>query len=326
MTVDEIKTAAVSDLGKTRDLNSLEEWRIKYLSRKSELTNILRSLAEKSIEEKRLIGPAANNLRRELESLFSQKLTQLKTENSKLKTNLDITRPGKRLEIGHLHPLTIVEREIKNIFSGLNFSVVDGSELENEWYNFDALNFPKDHPARDMQDTLWVNRKKGLLMRTHTSAVQIHYMEKHGPPFQILVPGRVFRHEATDFAHETNFYQFEGLMVGKDISLANFKFVIQEFVKRFFKKPIEVRFRHSYFPFVEPGVEVDIKMPDTGNWLEVMGAGMIHPKVFAAVKYNPKEVQGFAFGGSIERFTMIKYGIPDIRFFYASDLRFIKQF
>jgi len=325
MNIDQLRAEAVSDLNKLEDLNSLEGWRVKYLGRKGELSKLFELLPEKSLEEKKQLGPALNNLKVELTNFFNQKLEELKTKNYKPKT-LDITRPGRRLEMGHLHPLTIVEREIRNIFSSLNFSVVEGPELELEKYNFDALNFPKDHPARDMQDTLWVNRRKGLLMRTHTSAMQIRYMEKHGPPFQILVPGRVFRHEATDFAHETNFYQFEGLMVGKDISLANFKFVIQEFVKRFFKRPIEVRFRHSYFPFVEPGVEVDIKMPDTGNWLEVMGAGMVHPKVFEAVKYNPKEVQGFAFGGSIERFTMIKYGIPDIRFFYSSDLRFIKQF
>lgn len=325
MSIDQIKNAAVSELEKIKDKNYLEEWRIKYLGRKSELANIFHSLAEKPIEEKRQVGPIANALRRELEDLFNQKLNQLKTENSKVKT-LDITRPGKRLEAGHLHPLTIVEREIRSIFSSLNFSVVEGPELETERYNFDVLNIPKDHPARDMWDTFWVNRKKGQLLRTHTSPMQARYMEKHQPPFQIIVPGRCFRVEATDASHETNFYQFEGLMVGKDISLSNFKFIIQDFFERFFKKSVEVRFRPSYFPFVEPGIEVDVKMPDTGKWLETMGAGMVHPKVFEAVKYNPKEVRGFAFGAGIERLAMIKYGIPDIRMFYQNDLRFIKQF
>ena len=333
MSLEELKKIASSDLEKIKDLKSLENWRVKYLGRKSQLTQILRSLAEKSIEEKKQIGGAANALRQDLENLFNGKTEDLKAKSYQLKANIDITRPGKKVAMGHLHPLTLAENEIKKTFSGLNFSVVEGPELETEHYNFDALNIPKDHPARDMWDTFWVNRQKGLLMRTQTSPVQIRYMEKHQPPFQIIVPGRVFRYEATDASHEINFYQFEGLMVGKSISLANFKFIIEEFVRRFFNpstgsgqgKKVAVRFRPSYFPFTEPSVEVDIKL-ESGVWLEVMGAGMVHPKVFETVGYDHREVQGFAFGGGVDRFAMIKYGIPDIRLFYSSDLRFIKQF
>lgn len=333
MDLDKIKSQSLEDLNKISDLLELEEWRIKYLGRKSELTNILRSLGEKSVEEKRTIGSTANNLRKELETLFEQKNENLRLKKLESKSSIDITRPGSRIQTGHLHPLTIVENEIKEIFSSLNFSIVEGQELEIERYNFDLLNIPKDHPARDMWDTFWVNKKKSLLMRTHTSPMQIHYMEKHEPPFQIIVPGRCFRVEATDASHEINFHQFEGLMVGEHVSLANFKFIISEFFKRFFNpstssrrgKSPEVRFRPSYFPFTEPSVEVDIKL-SSDKWLEVMGAGMVHPNVFKSVKYDTKKFQGFAFGAGIERLAMIKYGIPDIRLFLSGDLRLIKQF
>ncbi len=230
----------------------------------------------------------------------------------------------------------------------MNFSVVEGPEIESEYYNFDALNIPPNHPARDAWDTFWLHktqinadiktqmsadisvdqrenlRKSALLLRTHTSPMQIRYMETHKPPFQIIVPGRVFRYEASDFSHEINFHQIEGLMVGENISLANLKFVIEEFFNKFFNKKIAFRFRPSYFPFVEPGVEVDIKLKD--KWMEVMGAGMVHRNVFKAVGYDPNEIQGFAFGMGWERLTMIKYNIPDIRLFYSGDLRFINQF
>ncbi len=327
MNLEEIKNKAVESFNKINDLPKLEEWRVEYLGRKSELTNILRSLAEKSIQEKKQIGNAANNLKKELENLFEQKNHNLRyvSFNPSSRGLIDITRPGKKIETGHLHPLTIVENEIKQIFSYLNFSVIDGPELETEKYNFDLLNIPKDHPARDMWDTFWVNKKRGLLMRTHTSPMQIRYMEKHEPPFQIIVPGRCFRVEATDASHETNFHQFEGLMVGERVSLANFKFIIAEFFKKFFKKTMEIRFRPSYFPFTEPSVEVDVKF-SSGRWLEIMGAGMVHPNVFKSVKYDAKKFQGFAFGAGIERLAMIKYNIPDIRLFFSGDLRLIKQF
>jgi phenylalanyl-tRNA synthetase alpha chain len=219
--------------------------------------------------------------------------------------------------------------DVAKIFEGMNFSVVTGPEAETEYYNFDALNIPANHPAREMWDTFWLKPgkadKQKMLLRTHTSPMQMRFMEKAKPPFQIVVPGRVFRYEATDMSHEVNFYQLEGLMVGKDITLANFKFIVEEFLKKFFAgQKIEFRFRPSYFPFVEPGVEVDIKLK--GKWLEIMGAGMVHPRVFEYARYNPKDWQGFAFGVGLDRLAMIKYGVPDIRLFYSGDLRFLKQF
>jgi phenylalanyl-tRNA synthetase alpha chain len=322
MDLKQIGSRASEELKKAGDLKTLEALRIRYLGRKSELAIFLRSLGNRSLEEKRRLGPVANNLRRDLENLFAEKVRAFETASRQ--PAIDVSRPGEKVKRGHLHPLTQVSEEVRRIFASMNFSVVDGPEVETEYYNFDALNIPANHPARDMWDTFWLKNSK-LLLRTHTSPVQIRYMESHNPPFQIIVPGRVFRYEATDASHEFNFYQVEGLMVGSNISLANFKFVVQEFFKRFFKdQKIEFRFRPSYFPFVEPGLEVDIKLK--GQWLEMMGAGMVHRNVFDAVRYNPETVQGFAFGMGLDRLAMIKYGIPDIRLFYSGDLRFIKQF
>lgn len=332
MNVDSLKNSALEEIKSAKDAKTLDAIRVKYLGRKDgELTKILRSLKDLSDEEKRELGPKANTVREELETAMEKKLNSFKKQSAKMAGMLDVTMPGKQIPLGHLHPLTIVENEIKEIFSGLNFSVVEGPEVETEHYNFDALNIPANHPARDMWDTFWLKSiTKGILLRTHTSPVQVRYMEAHKPPFQIIVPGRVFRFEATDASHEINFHQVEGLAVGKNVSLANFKYIITEFFRQFFGSGTHVRFRPSYFPFVEPGLEVDVKFvrPETGEegkWLEVMGAGMVHPKVFQSVKYNPKDVQGFAFGMGLERLAMIKYKIPDIRLFYSGDLRFTNQ-
>lgn len=236
---------------------------------------------------------------------------------------IDVTAPGKRPERGHLHPLTLVQNKAIDIFSSMGFEVAEGPEMETEYYNFDALNIPKNHPARDMWDTFWM--KNGKLLRTHTSPVQIRYMEEHNPPFRIIAPGRTFRYEATDATHEAQFYQLEGLMIGKNITLANLKAVMEVFFQKFFgSKDIQVRLRPSYFPFVEPGVEVDMKYK--GKWMEIAGAGMVHPKVLENMKIDSREWRGFAFGMGIDRLAMIKYKIDDIRLFYGSDLRFIKQF
>lgn len=326
--LEQLKKQALEAVKKTKDAKALEGLRVKYLGReRGELTKILRSLGMMPLEEKRKIGPAANVLRNELEQALNKKLEELKVIGSKSGVSLDVTMPGKKVPLGHLHILTQVEKQIRNIFKSLNFSVIEGPEVETEYYNFDALNIPKDHPARDMWDTFWLlgrQKNERLLLRTHTSPVQVRYMEQYKPPFQIIVPGRVFRFEATDASHEVNFHQVEGLMVGKEISLANFKFVINEFFKRLFGKGIKLRFRPSYFPFVEPGLEIDIWFKD--KWLEIMGAGMVHPRVFEAARYNPRDLQGFAFGLGLERIAMIKHNIPDIRMFYSGDLRFIKQF
>ena len=346
--IKKINKAVFSEISKIEDLNKLEELRIKYLGRKGELTEILKSIKDFTIDEKRQTGPVVQKLKIEFEKLINNKKKELKAQGEDYSFgDFDPTKPGKKIKIGNLHPLSKVDEEIRQIFTSMNFSVIEGPEIESEYYNFDALNIPADHPARDVWDTFWIKnpensklrmkneelknrdskstKAKRLLLRTHTSPVQIRYMEKNNPPFQVISSGRVFRYEATDSSHEINFHQVEGLMVGKDISLANFKFVIEEFFKRFFKgQKIDFRFRPSYFPFVEPGVEVDIKFKN--KWLEVMGAGMVHRNVFKSAGYNPDEWRGFAFGMSPERLSMIKYNIPDIRLFYSGDLRFIEQF
>ena len=361
MDIQELKRRAIEEIKDAGDSQAVELLRIKYLGRKGELTQILRSLKDLPISKRREIGPQAQNLKKELENLIEKKQKELTTNSQLLTTlRLDLTRPGHRIKTGHIHPLSKIEEEIRHIFLSLNFSVVEGPEVETEYYNFDALNIPANHPARDMWDTFWIKnpenselrmqnaelkiqneefKKKNskflihnsklaktnrFLLRTHTSPMQIRYMETHNPPIQIIVPGRVFRYEATDASHEINFYQVEGLMVGENISLANFKFIVEAFFKKFFGSQIDFRFRPSYFPFTEPSLEVDIKFK--GKWLEVMGAGMVHRNVFEAVKYNLNEVQGFAFGVGLDRLTMIKYNIPDIRLFYSGDLRFINQF
>lgn len=246
-----------------------------------------------------------------------------KIMTDKQKQKIDVSAPGKKVERGHLHPLTLVQKKAVDIFSSMGFDIAEGPELETERYNFDALNIPKNHPARDLWDTFWT--KDGRLMRTHTSPVQIRYMEKNKPPFRLIAPGRVFRYEATDATHEIQFYQLEGLMVGKNITLGNLKAIMETFFQKFFgNKDIEIRLRPSYFPFVEPGVEVDMKFK--GEWMEIAGAGMVHPRVLENMKLDSREWQGFAFGMGIDRLAMIKYKIDDIRLFYSSDLRFINQF
>lgn len=245
-------------------------------------------------------------------------------------------------EKGHLHPLTIIIRDIKAIFSSMGFEVALGPEIETEYYNFDALNIPAHHPARDMWDTFWLKPDKkgkskiGELLRTHTSPVQVRYMEHHKPPFSIIAPGKVFRYEATDSTHEAQFHQIEGLMVGEDISLAHMRGVLENFFEQFFGTKTNLRLRPSFFPFVEPGVEIDMscfKCKGGGcsickhtGWIEIMGAGMIHPRVLESGGIDPREFQGFAFGVGVDRLAMLKYGIDDVRLLYTGDLRLINQF
>ncbi|MFA6226907.1 MAG: phenylalanine--tRNA ligase subunit alpha [Candidatus Paceibacterota bacterium] len=244
---------------------------------------------------------------------------------------------------GHLHPITLVFNDMVKIFSDMGFVLTDGPELETEYYNFDALNFPKDHPARDMQDTFWLKPNKNIpgvenkLLRPQTSAMQIHYMEDNKPPLAIICPGKVYRNEATDAGHEAQFHQIEGLLVDKKISLADLKSTLNIFFDKFFKKDVEVRFRPSFFPFVEPGVEIDVscfKCKGEGScpvckgtgWIEIMGAGAVHPKVLNIIGINPNEFTGFAFGMGVDRIAMLKYGIDDIRLLYSGDLRLVNQF
>ncbi|OGG55143.1 phenylalanine--tRNA ligase subunit alpha [Candidatus Kaiserbacteria bacterium RIFCSPHIGHO2_02_FULL_49_11] len=238
------------------------------------------------------------------------------------------------MENTHIHPISGMIREINSIFFEMGFTFAEGPEIESEYYNFDALNIPKDHPARDMWDTFWLkplNARK--LLRTHTSPVQVRYMEEHEPPLRIIAPGKVYRNEATDMTHEAQFYQLEGLMIGHDVTLAHLKGVLAEFFGKFFGGDVEIRLRPGFFPFVEPGVEVDMRLVGENaperlkdKWIEIMGAGMVHPKVLEYSGINPKEWQGFAFGAGIERLGMLKYGIDDARLFHTGDLRFVNQF
>lgn len=239
-------------------------------------------------------------------------------------------------EKGHLHPLTTTTRDVVSIFNEMGFEVALGSEIETEYYNFDALNVPKDHPSRDMQDTFWLKGVKETVLRTHTSAVQVHYMENHQPPLAIIVPGRVFRHEATDATHEVQFYQIEGLVVGEDITLAHLKGTLETFFKKLFGEQSRIRFRPSFFPFVEPGVEIDVSCFKCGGegcglckktgYIEVMGAGMVHPNVLKNAGIDPRKWRGFAFGMGVDRLVMGKYGIDDVRLLYSGDLRLVNQF
>lgn len=329
--LSDIKKSFFKDIVAAGDAAEIEKVRLAYTGRNGRLTAILRSLGDLPLEERRKIGPGAQALRREFDEALGKAADH---QSSAARHIADLSAPGKKFSRGHLHPLTLVETDIRRIFSSMNFSVIGGPEMESEYYNFDALNIPPNHPARDMWDTFWIKQpeaakkdpRKRLLLRTHTSPNQARFMRDHTPPFQILVPGRVFRYEATDAGHEINFNQVEGLMVGKKVTLSNFKFILEDFFKKFFNgKKVEFRYRPSYFPFTEPSVEVDIKIAG-GKWLEVMGAGMVHPRVFEYAGYNPREWRGFAFGMGLDRLAMIKYGIPDIRLFYSGDLRFIKQF
>ena len=335
-----LKRKIQKEIEKAQDLKGLNEVFNRYLGEKGELSLILKSLGKLPKAERVKFGRSINELKNFLKIKFDQRAEEIKEKvrkESKEKEYFDITVPGKKPSLGHLHPLTQVKRKVEEIFQSMGFSVVEGPEIEEEWYNFDALNIPKDHPVRDVLSlgkTLYL--KGGNLMRSQTSSVQIRYMEKNQPPLRIIVPGRVFRHEATDASHEINFYQLEGLMVGKDVSAANFKAIIEEFFKRFFNKPVKIRMRPSYFPFTEPSFEIDLLCINClGNgcsacqqsgWMEMMGAGMVHPAVIKNSGLNPKFWQGFAFGMGLDRLAMMKYKINDIRLFYSGDLRFLNQF
>ncbi len=341
-----LREKALEELKSVNDLAGLEKWRVLYLGRKSELANFFRNLPNLSFEQRKVLGQEGNKIRQELEENYRM-LKEKFSAISEPKIFLDITRPGKKFIRGHLHPLTIALRQIIKTFFAMGFELVEGPDIETEYYNFDALNIPSWHPARDLWDTFWIktknkDQKSKLLLRTHTSPVQIRYMETHSPPFRIIVPGRVFRHESTDARHEMDFYQLEGLMVGENVSLANFKAIMLHALKEFFGYKTELRIRASYFPFTEPSFEVLMSCMICGGkgkirqnrcglcagerWLEVGGAGMVHPQLFRNVDYDPNKVQGFAFGIGVERWAMIKYKINDIRLFRSGDLRFIKQF
>ncbi len=329
MDVKRLKKQAFDELEKVKTSVDLEQFRIKYLGRKGEITSVLRTLKDMPTAKRRKIGAEANKLRQEIESQIENRksrITNIEIKKKEIERKIDITAPGIKVIHGHLHPITLIVRKIEEIFLSMGFEIVEGFDIENEYYNFDALNIPKDHPARDVWDTFWLKTKpERLLLRTHTSPMQIRYMEKNNPPFRIIVPGRCFRYEATDASHSHTFYQLEGLMVDRHISVANFKAVIEEFLRKLFGENLEMKMIPSYYPFVEPGFDIFMKYP-SGKWLEIMGAGMVHPNVFKAAGYVPGNWQGFAFGIGIDRIAMLKYKINDIRLFYSGDLSFLNQF
>lgn len=327
MDIRGLKKKTFIDLTKIKNLADLEQFRIKYLGRKGEITSVLRSLKDLPVAKRKKLGIGANEFKKDLELKISNLMSQFVEQEAKKKERrIDVTAPGIKVARGHLHPLTLVMRKIEEIFLSMGFRIIEGPDIETEYYHFDALNIPKDHPARDVWSTFWLEtRPEKLLLRAHTSPMQVRFMEKNNPPFRIVVPGRVFRYEATDASHFYNFYQLEGLMVDRHISVANFKAVIEEFLKKLFGEEIEMRIRPSYFPFTEPSFEVDMKYP-SGDWMEIIGAGMVHPNVFKAVGYVPGNWQGFAFGMGVDRVTMMKYKINDIRLLYSSNLSFLNQF
>ena len=332
-----IKAESLNDFEASQSEKDLYGMKVKYVGRAGELTKILKGLKNLPSEERKEIGPLANEARRAIERAYEARRKELSEQIDWEKEKIDITLPGKKAEIGNLHPITLTYREIEKIFSSMGFEIVEGPELETDWYNFTSLNFPFDHPARDMQDTFWIKSpKEKMVLRTHTSPVQVRYMEKRKPPFRIIVPGRVFRNEATDAKHEHTLHQFEALVVGDNVNVGHFKHVAKEFFSAFFGGKIDIRLRPSFFPFTEPSFEFDITCAicsgrgcptcKKAGWIEIGGAGMVNQNVFAAAGYPRNKYQGFAWGFGIERLAMMKYKIDDIRWFESGDLRFIKQF
>lgn len=316
---------------------SLEQIKIRYLGKKGELTAVLRGMGALSPEERPKIGQLANEVREKIENAIAKKVqeTQAKAMELKLKAEkIDVTMPGTALPAGHIHPLTSVQRELENIFIGMGFEVVEGPEVELDYYNFQALNIPENHPARDTQDTFYITDK--ILLRSQTSPVQVRTMEHRKPPIRIISPGRVYRSDALDSTHSPLFHQLEGLVVDKGITMGDLKGTLETFAKKMFGENTRIRFRPHHFPFTEPSAEVDASCFVCGGkgcrlckgegWIEILGAGMVHPFVLSNCGIDPEEYSGFAFGLGIERITMISRGIDDIRLFYENDQRFLDQF
>ena len=347
--LDELKQTALRELEAVKDLPNLESWRVRYLGRKSELTNMLRSLAELPIEERKSAGALANRIKTELETVLAQKTEVLKTESQKqtlraeesVATRGDITLPGRPVPTGLLHPITETFNEICDIFVSLGFQIMESNDVELDYYNFEALNMPAEHPARDDMNSFWVDYEnergqRTMVMRTHTTNVTARCIATMKPPIRVIEPGRVYRYEATDATHLTMFHQIDGLAVDKGITMADLKGVFYDFARRFYGEGRRVRFRPDYFPFVEPGVEVAVecavchgsgcRLCGNSGWIELGGAGMTHPRVLERGGIDPNEYTSFAFGFGIDRMPMLRYGIDDMRLFFGSDLRFLRQF
>ena len=332
--LEALRQKAKADLAAVRDLKQLEELRVRLLGKKSELTEILRGMGSLPAEERPKMGQLVNEVRKELESSLDTAVTKLQgaAKQARLAAEtVDITMPGKVAEPGTLHPLSSVLNELIDLFKSVGFDVVDGPEVETEHYNFEALNVPADHPARDMQDTFYLG--EGLLLRTQTSAAQIRTMETRKPPIRIICPGRA---DEVDATHSPVFHQVEGLVVDKGVTMCNLKGVLEQFAHEIYGPDTKVRFRPSFFPFTEPSVEVDVSCPDCGGkgcrvckgegWIEILGAGMVHPRVLRACGIDPDEYSGFAFGIGLDRLTTTRHKISDIRLLFENDLRFLRQF
>jgi phenylalanyl-tRNA synthetase, alpha subunit len=335
--LEKIKDEAISEINKVSDKLKLDEIRVKYLGKKGVLTGILRSMGSLSPEERPVFGKLANEVRGHIEEAMERALLDIKDREKDIKLKsetIDISMPGKTNEIGGLHPLTRVLDEVKEIFFGMGFSIAEGPEIETDYYNFEALNIPKNHPARDEQDTFYVS--DNVVLRTQTSPVQIRTMEKTKPPIRVIVPGRVYRSDAVDATHSPTFHQIEGLVVDKGITMANLYGTLDTFAKRMFGEKTRTKFRPHHFPFTEPSAEMDVSCYVCGGkgcrvckgsgWIEILGSGMVHPDVLRRGGIDPEVYSGFAFGMGLERIVMKKYEIDDIRFFYENDIRFLKQF
>lgn len=339
--IEKISTLRETALGKIKEAASsveIEELRVKFLGKKGELTEMLKDLKNMAIDERKQFGQEANELKNELSELLEAKFKEISANDVKKSLNngssFDISLPGTQFKVGSLHPVTIVQKEIERIFTGMGFNIVDGPEAEEEFYNFEALNIPKHHPARDMQDTYWL--ENGSLLRTHTSPCQVRAMQKYGTPLRVIAPGRCFRNESTDASHENTFFQLEGMMIDKNVSIANLIYVMKLLLSEIFNRDVKIRLRPGFFPFVEPGFELDLNCMICGGkgcptckhsgWIELLPCGMVHPNVLRAGNIDPEEYTGFAFGLGLTRLAMMKYGISDIRVLNSGDLRAMEQF
>jgi len=332
--LEQIKSEFIENINNVTSNKELEILRVKYFSRNGIISVLFDKLKEVPKENKREIGKNLNELKKFTYSLFEQKKKDIELKYSSISTRIDLTLPPSQIKLGTKHILNQTLEEIKNIFKSMGFSVFEGPELESDYYNFEALNFPSDHPARDMQDTFFIN--KNFLLRTHTSPVQIRVMEKMNPPVRAIMPGRVYRNEAINARSYCTFQQVEGLYVDKDVTFSELKGTLVSFAKQFYGEDLRYRFRPSFFPFTEPSAEMDItcflckgegcKVCKYAGWLEILGCGMVDPNVFNYVNYDAEEYIGYAFGMGIERIALLKYGINDIRLFFENDIRFLTQF
>lgn len=335
--LEKIELLAKEELSSCGEIKELEALKIKYLGKKGELTAILKQMGKLSAEERPVIGQLANKVRADIEEAVGQKLAVLKAsqQEAEIKAEtIDITLPGKPQTIGNLHPLTIVENEVKDIFMGMGFNIADGPEIDDDYHVFEALNLPPDHPARDTQDTFYIT--DNILLRTQTSSVQVHVMENQKPPIRIISPGRVYRSDAVDATHSPIFHQIEGLVVDKGIKMSDLKGTLEMLMKKLYGNDCRLRFRPHHFPFTEPSCEVDISCYMCGGkgcsvckgegYIELLGAGMVHPKVLEGCGIDSSVYSGFAFGLGLERMVTARYDISDMRLLYENDMRFLKQF